>query len=328
MFGGNPSASVKTVLLDLDGVVYRGPSAIAGAPDAIERLRSAEVQVLFVTNNASRTAESVAAHLTRLGIGAPASAVVTSAEAAAGWLQAQLPAGSRVLVVGGEGLRQSLADVGLVSVSSSTEHPDAVVQGFSPDLDWRLLAEGAYALSHGVPWVATNLDQSIPTERGTAPGNGTLVDALAAATGRTPTVVTGKPFGDIMELALKRSKSAPADALVVGDRLDTDIQAANLVGCPSVAVLTGISGSRDLLLAPPECRPTWIVQDLTQIDKDQVAVVRNDVGWSCGGANARVESGRIVVSDSGEDVDRIKVACAATWQTGLQDPDLAGQLQG
>ena len=179
-------------LLDLDGVVYVGPAAVPGARDHLLAAQAEGMRLAYVTNNASRTPDVVAEHLRSLGMPARDTDVVTSAQAAARVLADLVPDGSRVLVVGGAGLYAALTERSLVPVSSAEDDPVAVVQGFSPDIGWALLAEGAYALERGLPWVASNTDLTIPTPRGRAPGNGTLVEVLRRASGREP-VVAGKP---------------------------------------------------------------------------------------------------------------------------------------
>ena len=172
-------------LLDLDGVVYVGADAVvARARRAAAPQQLSACVTRFVTNNAARPPGVVADHLRRLGIPCADADVVTSAQAAARVVATLVRAGSTVLVVGGAGLVEALAEHGLVRPSSSADAPAAVVQGFSPDIGWALLAEGAYALATGVPWVASNLDATVPTPRGRAPGNGTLVAVLATTSGR------------------------------------------------------------------------------------------------------------------------------------------------
>ena len=189
------------LFVDLDGVVYRGRQAV---PHAVESLRGFVGRVLYVTNNASRTPEAVAAQLAGYGLPVGADDVVTSAQAAAAHLATLVGPGARILVTGGDGLVQAVTERGLRIVASAQE-ADAVVQGYSPDLAWRDLAEASYAVARGIPWVASNTDMSVPTARGIAPGNGTLVAAVAAATGRQP-VVTGKPHRPLMELARSRAR--------------------------------------------------------------------------------------------------------------------------
>lgn len=243
------------LFVDLDGVVYRGRQAV---PHAVEVLAEFPGRVLYVTNNASRPPETVAAQLAGYGLPARPEDVVTSAQAAAVHLASVLPRRARVLVTGGEGLRQAVAENGL-RLTASAEDADAVVQGFSPELTWKDLAEASYALARGIPWVASNTDMSVPTARGIAPGNGTFVAAVASATGRQP-IVTGKPHPPIMNLA--RARANAVRPLVIGDRLDTDIAAARAAGMPSLLVLTGVTGWQDLLALPVGELPTMVAADL------------------------------------------------------------------
>lgn len=243
------------LFVDLDGVVYRGHEAV---PHAVEALNDFGGRVLYVTNNASRTPETVAAQLAGFGLPVGPDDVVTSAQAGAAHLAELLPPGARVLVTGGEGLQQAVSELGL-RVVTSADDADAVIQGYSPLLGWADLAEASYALVRDIPWVATNTDMSVPTARGIAPGNGTLVAAVATATGRQPQV-TGKPHRPIMDLAM--SRAGGHRPLVIGDRLDTDIAAANAAGMESLFVLTGVNSWTDLLDLPVDELPTRIAPDL------------------------------------------------------------------
>lgn len=261
---GTPPAALidayDVVVLDLDGVVYVGDEAVPGAVEAIERLRRAGRRVVYATNNASRSAEEVAAALTKLGVDADAGDVVTSAMAAAEALRGRLAPGSAVLVVGSDALAREVRRVGLRPVTVADERPVAVVQGYAPDVGWRQLAEAAVAIRAGAQWVATNTDLTLPTPRGPLPGNGSLVAALRAALGREPDLVVGKPQPTLFETALR---STPRHrALVVGDRLDTDIAGARRAGLDSLLVLTGVTAEADLADAPPQSRPTYLGADL------------------------------------------------------------------
>lgn len=309
-----PIHAYDGALLDLDGVLYVGPDAVPHAPEALERARAAGMRLAFVTNNAARTPQTVAAHLSELGIPAKPDEVATSAQAAVRLVAELVPPGSAVLVVGGDGLREALLERGLRPVSSADDDPAAVVQGYHPTVGWPILAEGAYAVARGIPWIASNTDRTVPTPRGIAPGNGTLVEVLRMATGRDP-VVAGKP-----ELALHRESAERVDAqrpLVVGDRLDTDVLGANRAGVDSLLVLTGVHGPADLLAAAPELRPTYLAEDLrgllvehapVTLDAADVATLR---GWRAGCAD-----GRLWLEGAGERVDAVRVACAVTWATG------------
>jgi glycerol 3-phosphatase-2 len=247
-------------LLDLDGVVYIGREAVAGAVSALAAARSDGMRLAFVTNNAARPPHVVADHLTELGVPARPEDVTTSSQAAAHYLAERLPAGANVLVVGTTGLIDALTERGLNPVHSADDAPMAVVQGYSPATDWALLAEGAVAINRGLMWVATNLDPTVPSPRGPLPGNGSLVAALRHATGITP-IATGKPDPTMHRESVERSGArAP---LVVGDRLDTDIEGARAVGCASLLVLTGVTSPSDLLGATPDQRPDYVAHDLS-----------------------------------------------------------------
>ena len=248
------------VVSDLDGVVYLGTEPVPGAAEAIGALHERGVDVVYVTNNASRGAGDVAALLTDLGIPAKPDEVLTSAQAAATVLAGRLPTGSPVLVVGAKALAAEVTASGLRVVGSADEAPRAVVQGYAAEVGWVHLAEACVAVRAGAEWVATNTDRTLPSPRGPLPGNGSLVEALATALGRRPDVVVGKPEPALFEQAARRHGALRP--LVVGDRLDTDIEGANRAGMDSVLVLTGVATAADLLTAPAAQRPTYVVADL------------------------------------------------------------------
>lgn len=315
-------------LLDLDGVVYVGEHAVDGARLALDRARTSGMRLAFVTNNAARPPQAVAAHLTELGIAAAPDEVITSAQAAAGYLAERLAPGSKVLVVGATGLVEALRERQLVPVSSADDDPIAVVQGYSPTLDWKQLAEGAVAINRGALWVATNVDPTVPSHRGPLPGNGSLVAALRHATGAEP-IVTGKPDPTMHRETVRRSAaSAP---IVVGDRLDTDIEGANAAGCPSLLVLTGVTSARELLAAPPEMHPTYVARDLFGLVRAHPVTTGGAGRGGCNGWVARVDGAivRLVAPDRnastsslpvGDDLDPLRALCAAVWTAASQRP--------
>ncbi|WP_426566678.1 HAD-IIA family hydrolase [Angustibacter sp. McL0619] len=264
------------VLLDLDGVVYVGEHAVPGAVAAIDLVRARDVAVAFVTNNASRTPADVAAHLVRLGVTAAARDVVTSAQAAAAMLRDLLDPGSAVLSIGADGLAQALQEAGLRPVQSMDDEPQAVVQGFSPHLSWPMLLEACVAVRAGLPWVATNLDSTLPTPRGTAPGNGAFVDVVRRTTGVEPQVA-GKPYRPLMDASVDRLRAQRA--VVVGDRLDTDLAGARRAGLPGMLVLTGVTGVRALLAADPGERPDYLAADLHGLLDAHQAPRRDAAAW-------------------------------------------------
>jgi HAD superfamily hydrolase (TIGR01450 family) len=315
-----PATVYDVALLDLDGVVYVGPAPVPGAPDHLSEARRLGMRLAYVTNNASRTPQAVGAHLRTLGLPAQDDEVVTSAQAAARLVSGLVPRGAAVLVVGGDGLRAALREHGLVPVASSDEDPRAVVQGFSPDIGWALLAEGAYSLERGLPWVASNTDLTIPTPRGRAPGNGTLVQVLRMASGREP-VVAGKPEPSMhAEAVLRTGASRP---LVVGDRLDTDIEGANRAGVDSLLVLSGVTDEVDLVLAVEAGRPTFVSDDLAGLLHVHPATLPDGAGWRCGERHARVVDGVLEVTGPGSRLDGLRAACAAAWSYGVRRLDPA-----
>jgi HAD superfamily hydrolase (TIGR01450 family) len=305
-----------TALLDLDGVVYAGGRAIEHAVESLAAARDGGMHLAYVTNNALRTPDAVAAHLTELGIPAEASDVITSAQAVARLVAEQVPEGARVLVVGGEGLRVALRERGLVPVESADDDPAAVVQGYGgPELPWGRLAEASYAVARGVPWFASNTDLTIPSGRGIAPGNGAAVEVVRIATGAEPQVA-GKPLPPMhRETILRTGAKRP---LVVGDRLDTDIEGAFNGGVDSLLVLTGVTDGAKLLAAPPQHRPTYVDADLRGLPAPQPEVTEADGGFQCGGWTARAGTDRLELDGDGEAVDGLRALCAAAWTAAGQ----------
>lgn len=314
---------VDVLLLDLDGTVYRGGAAIPGAVEAVRRCSDRGVRAVYVTNNASRRPGTIADQLTGYGLPTDAVDVVTSAQAGAALLASLVPSGTRTLVVGSAHLVEEVAAAGLAPVATTAGTEDvravgAVVQGFDPDVGWRDLAAAAYALAGEATWVATNADMSIPTADGTAPGNGSLVAAVVAAVGRRP-AVAGKPQRPLIDQAVERTGARAA--LVVGDRLDTDIEGGNRAGLPTLLVLTGVSGPADLVTADPETRPTHLAADLSGLlEPASVARETDGGGWSCGGWTVTVGTGGYEVAGSGDRTAGLWALAHAAWAAGHADP--------
>ena len=298
-------------LLDLDGVVYIGPEAVEGAAGRLEKAAAAGMHLAYVTNNASRPPGAVARHLTDLGIPAEAADVVTSAQAAARMLAEMLEPASPVYVIGGPGLFEALEEQGLRPVQSGDEDPVAVVSGYNPDLLWRTVIEGAILVKDGLPWVATNTDMTVPTPQGNGPGNGVLVEVVARFAAREPRVA-GKPLPPLFEeTRLRVGGSRP---LVVGDRLDTDIEGAHNAGVDSLLVLTGVTGVPELTAAPPNRRPSYISLGLEGLGQPHAAPEPRDDGFELGGWRAVAHDGTVKVEGDGELVDWWRVLAVAAWR--------------
>ncbi len=295
-------------LVDLDGVAYRGPVAIPFAAESLNAARGAGMSIVFVTNNASREPHEVAEHLTTLGIPTDDHEVLTAAQAVARLMAADLDPGSTVLVVGGKGLRTALTELGFTLVASAQDQPDAVVQGFVPEVSWRELAEASYAIQGGARFFASNLDLTLPNERGIAPGNGSLVGTVINATGVHPTAA-GKPEPTMFHLAAK--SVASERPLAIGDRLDTDLKGARAAGMPGLIVLTGVSSAADVVLAPADQRPSFIGEDLRCLADAHPAPTLVGTRWTVRDASAWVDGRRLEVEGTG--IDALRASCAAAW---------------
>ena len=313
-----PLEGVDVVLADLDGVVYAGAGALPHAVESLNRARDGR-SLAYITNNASRTDASVAAHLTALGLPTAPDEVVTSPQAAMRLLVDRIPTGSTVLVVGGEGLVVEVERAGFTVTRSADDAPAAVVQGFAPEVGWSHLAEAAFALKvpedeGGIPWIATNTDWTIPQARGIAPGNGTLVSAVHTAIGRLATVA-GKPEVPIFQEAVTRF--AAARPLFLGDRLDTDILGANRAGIASALVLTGIDRPKHVLAAPAGSQPTYILGDLRELHEPYPDVTVAGGVATVRGARVAVDGPDVrIVSEGDRPIDLVRAGAAAIWSTG------------
>lgn len=297
-------------VLDLDGVVYRSGDAVPHAAESLNQAQTQGMHLAFVTNNASRTPGTVGEHLRSLGVDAADHDVVTSAQAAASLLARGLPPDSAVLLLGGDGLDQALRERGLRPVTSLDDEPVAVVQGYGPDVPWSRMSLGAQLVAEGLPWVVSNTDLTVPTARGIAPGNGAAVEMVARFSGRVP-VVAGKPQRPLFDETLARVGGERP--LVVGDRLDTDIEGAVTLGWPSLLVLTGVTGLAELVAASPAERPTYVAPDLRALAEPQPAPQSSDGVATLGGWTARVEDSRLVIDGGGDLADWWRVVAETAW---------------
>jgi len=303
------AASYDVLLLDLDGVVYIGGSPIPGAPEALQKASANGAHLAYVTNNASRTPASVAALLTGMGVPAKAADVVTSAQAAARLLADKLPPKAKVLVIGALALRLAIRERGLIPVSNAAEDPQAVVQGYSPGVGYAALAEGGLAVRAGALFVGTNADSTIPSAR--------------------------KPEPPLHRESIIRTGAKRP--LVIGDRLDTDIEAAYNADADSLLVLTGVDTPQSAVLAPPHRRPTYIAETLDALLQPYPKVDRTDDGASCAGWTATAPTtgnGSLTLTGDGNAIDGLRALAAAAWavhdRQGSLDPkqvaDPLGQL--
>jgi HAD superfamily hydrolase (TIGR01450 family) len=317
-----PLEGVDLVLADLDGVVYQGHRPIDHAIASLTKA-SKRAQLGFITNNASRTPASVAEQIVALGLPARPDDVVTSPQAAIRVLSRLSEPGSLVLVVGGEGLTSEVERAGFRVTRFADDSPDAVIQGFSPEVGWTGLAQASFALQRRpeIPWVATNTDWSIPVEGGVAPGNGALVSAVHLAVGRLATFA-GKPEKEIFDVALERF-GPQGEALMIGDRLDTDILGANRAGMRSALVLTGIDTPKTLLASDESMRPTYVFEDLRDLHQAYPNTIRSEDSdgvhtVEVGRAVVRRKGHVIRVARAGRKIDLIRAGAAIIHDSGLK----------
>jgi glycerol-1-phosphatase len=312
-----PCEVYDVALLDLDGVVYVGLDAVPGVPEALSAARTAGMRLGFVTNNAARTPEQVAAHLTELGVPARTDEVITSSQAAATVVAGLLEPGARVLAVGGPGVAAALTAGGLTVVDSAEDRPAAVVQGYGAGVGWTQLAEAVVAVRNGARHVATNTDATIPSPRGPLPGNGAMVGVVRAVTGQEP-LVTGKPDPAMHAECVRRTGARRP--LVVGDRLDTDIEGARRAGAASLLVLSGVTYPALLLAAGPQHRPDLLAEDAAGLLRPHPPVIPAGPSWTCGRWTVRAAEAEDVLvlqaGGAGQDSDRLdglRALCAAHW---------------
>ncbi len=313
-------------MLDLDGVVYVGPDAVPGAADHLAAVRRAGMRCAFVTNNASRPPQAVVDHLRELHVEVALGDVVTSAQAAASVLAREHGDGAHVLVLGGDGLWAAVREAGLhaheVDVETRVEDDDhvALVTGYGPDVAWRQVMRAAVLVRDGLPWVASNTDMSIPTPYGVAPGHGVLVDTLRRFSGVEPTVA-GKPARPLLAETIQRLGGERP--LMVGDRIDTDIEGGINAGVDTLLVMTGVTGPTELVAAVEATRPTYVAADLGGLLEPQPLVDLDEGAFSCGGWRGTTQDGRLAVDGDGGVSDWWRVVAATGWSWLDEHGDVA-----
>ena len=297
------------VMFDLDGVVYVGSDAVDRVAERLDRLRDHGNRLAFITNNASRPPEKVVAKLAGIGVAAEVHDVVTSAQAAASLIRHRFGENTAVMLLGGPGLESALAVEGL-RVTDDPEQASCVVSGYGPEVLWKDVMRVATLVRRGLPYVATNTDLTIPTALGPAPGHGTLVRTISEFAGVEP-IVAGKPARPLLDETIERVGGERP--LMVGDRLDTDIEGAHAVGVDSLLVLTGVSGLVDLAASRAERRPSYISPDLEGLFEPHPVTSWADGVAELGGWRASVRDGTLAVAGEGSAADWWRAAGTASW---------------
>ena len=268
------------LLVDLDGVVYRGADPVPGVAAVLADRAVRGDAIVYVTNNSMHYRADYVARLTAMGAPVDPDRIVSSARATARYLVERHPEVRRVLALGAGGLERELRDVGLdvvtaahaatrmaqegIDGATAAGKPDAVVVGLDPQVTYLRLAAAADAIRAGARFIATNRDPVYPTERGLRPGAGSLVAAVEATTGVTP-VSIGKPEPWLLELAAHAVGGEARDAIMIGDGLRTDLAAARAVGARCVFMLTGVTTREEVEALPPGEGPDAIAADAAEL---------------------------------------------------------------
>lgn len=234
-------SNIKALILDMDGVIWKSDAPIGDLPATFKRIRERGLKFVFATNNGTKTPEDYQEKLRELGVEVEAPQVVTSALGIAFLLAQRHPRGTKVFVIGENGIRMALEEKGFEVLGvEDAPKAEAVVMGIDRGINFQKMSEATLLVRAGIPFYTTNTDRTFPTPRGEIPGSGAWLSVVITATGVEP-IVAGKPFPYLMELALERLGTSREETLVVGDRLETDIAAGQAVGCPTAFVLSGVS---------------------------------------------------------------------------------------
>lgn len=257
------SSNIRSLIIDMDGVIWKADAPIGDLPATFRRIRERGLKFLFATNNGTKSSEQYVARLKTFGVNVEPWQVVTSSQAAAHTLSQKFPRGTKVFMIGEEGVRIALEEKGYEIVSiEDAPMAEAVVMGIDRGINFQKMCEATLLVRRGIPFYATNPDKTFPTPRGEIPGAGAWYSIVTTATNVEP-IVVGKPFPFLMELSLEKLGTKNEETLVVGDRLETDIAAGQSVGCPTALVLSGVSTKAQAAVWTPKI--DFIVDELSSL---------------------------------------------------------------
>lgn len=251
--------TLEGVFLDLDGVIFKGDTPIAGAREFLDWSQSVGLPYVFVTNNSARTPEQVAAKLNGMGFNETADKVITSAIATADYLQSIVASDTRVFIIGEDGLLQAIRRIG---VKITDEYPNFVVVGLDRKLTYAKINIAFDAINNGAVFIGTNADPVLLTERGLEPGTGSIVEMVRCATGVDPLFI-GKPFPRLFETAARKLSKSLDRILMIGDNIATDIAGAQSMGMITALVLTGQTNQNELV--DSAIKPDYVTADLIEL---------------------------------------------------------------
>jgi 4-nitrophenyl phosphatase len=258
-------SNIKALILDMDGVIWKGDTPIGDIVATFQRIRARGLKFVFATNNGTKSPEEYQEKLASLGVDIEAWQVVTSAIGIAFMLAQKYPRGTKVFMIGEDGIRVALEEKGF-EILSTENAPEAkvFVMGIDGSINFQKVVEATLLVRAGIPFYTTNTDRTFPTPRGEIPGSGAWLSVITTATGIDP-IIAGKPFPYLMELSLERLGTKNEETLIVGDRLETDIAAGQSVGCPTALVLSGVSSMEQAMAWNP--KPDVIAESLAALVK-------------------------------------------------------------
>jgi phosphoglycolate/pyridoxal phosphate phosphatase family enzyme len=258
---------LKAIIFDMDGVIYRGNSAVEGVPEAIDKLRKRGIASLFLTNNATRTRAQYAKRLASIGIAASENDIMTSSHGVASYILEKYGAGKSACIIGEGGMLKEAKKSGIeILALSSTSVPDFTIVSLDRSLTYEKAAAAHRFILQGSHFIAANSDPTLPLEHLSAPGSGSIVAMLEKSTGKKAEVV-GKPNLFMLNELLREHKLAPKDAAFVGDRLEIDILMANKAGLYSILVLSGVANAADAKKTKGALKPKAILDSAAELPK-------------------------------------------------------------
>jgi 4-nitrophenyl phosphatase len=253
-------SDIAAVISDMDGVLWRGDVPLPGLSEFFDLLRTRGRRFVLATNNSAKSPADYVAKLGHMGVpDIREEQIITSGTATVSYMQTHYSAGTRVYVLGGDGLRKILTEAGF---TVSDDGADVVMVGFAPQLTYERLKKASLLIRAGADFIGTNPDPSIPTPEGLAPGAGSIIAAVRTATDCEPLII-GKPHPPMFEAALRFLGTRADETLMIGDRLTTDIEGAQRVGLRTALVLSGVT-TRETLMASG-AQPDGVYEDLSQL---------------------------------------------------------------
>lgn len=254
---------IKALIIDMDGVIWKSDAPIGDLAATFQRIRARGLKFVFATNNSTRTPEQYVARLKEFGIEVEPWQIVTSSQGAAHAVAQKFPRGTKVFMIGEDGIQLALEERGFEVVSvEDAPQAEVVVMGIDRGITFQKASEATLLVRRGVPFYATNPDKTFPTPRGEIPGAGAWISIITTATDVQP-IMAGKPFPFLMDLSLEKLGTKKEETLVVGDRLETDIAAGQSVGCPTALVLSGVSTKEQAEIWKPKI--DIIAEDLAML---------------------------------------------------------------